>query len=65
MKKIWFVCFLFFALPVLAEEDDCEKLPSCSELGYTMRVEECQGKSILRCPLEPTNDNAVFCADNE
>ena len=62
---MWLVCFLFLVLPVFAAEEDCEKLPSCEELGYTMSVADCEGKSMLRCPLEPTNDNAVFCADNE
>ena len=63
MKKICFI-LLLLAIPTFAEEN-CEELPSCNELGYTMNINECKGRSILRCPLEPTNDNAVFCVDNE
>ena len=67
MKKIiWFFCFLFLANPIVAAEDEnCEKLPSCEELGYTMSVSDCEGKSTLRCPFEPDNDNTVYCSGEE
>ena len=44
---------------------DCNTIPTCAELGYTKSVADCEGKVILRCYFDITNDNAVFCADGE
>ena len=52
-------------LPSQTTKLDCATPPSCAEWGFTMSVDDCTGKFVLRCPREPNNDNAVFCGGED
>ena len=62
MKKL-IICLMFLCWPVLAEEITCPVKPSCESMGFNQTVKRCHVLSILRCPFDVTNDNAVFCGD--
>ena len=34
-----------------AEAQVCTRLPTCEELGFSKSEAECNGKSMVRCPL--------------
>ena len=39
----------------------CAIPPTCEQLGYTMKVDECGESPILRCPFALSDNNKVFC----
>ena len=55
------VISLLLANPAYAATLNCATPPTCKELGYTQKVSDCSGKAVVRCPLDLTNDSAVFC----
>jgi len=63
MKNLLFILLLclIFSFGALAGGVDCNSTPTCAEMGYTKTLAECEGKQVLRCPLDITNDSAVFC----
>ena len=54
---------LLFVTNVAYGAVDCGNPPTCAELGFSQTVQECTGRSILRCMLDMANDNAVYCGD--
>jgi len=67
MKKLGLLSIIGCSVSgvAIAAGVDCSVIPTCAELGYTKSVADCEGKVILRCYFDITNDNAVFCADGE
>lgn len=59
MKKLILPLIILAATPALAAIN-CATLPTCSSLGYTQTVAQCNAKglSYLKCPFDTT---AVFC----
>ena len=53
------IMFVFSISLVVALE--CDTVPGCADLGFNMSVSDCAGQEIMRCPKDPTNDNAVYC----
>ena len=63
MKKSLFLSAIiaicsFVSNPLFAV---CPTQPDCASMGFTMSTTECSGATTIRCPFEPSNDNAVFC----
>ncbi len=50
-----------FIIPETSAQS-CATPPTCSQLGYSMSVSDCDGYSYLRCPFDIDNDSAVFCS---
>ena len=67
MKKIGLLSIIGCSVSgvAIAAGVDCNTIPTCAEIGYTKTATDCEGKVMLRCPFDITNDNAVFCADGE
>jgi len=42
---------------------DCNTIPTCAEMGFTKTVTDCEGKVMLRCPFDLTNDKTIYCAE--
>ncbi len=45
-----------------AEAQVCTRLPTCEELGFSKSEAECNGKSMVRCPL---NKGKVYCEEGK
>ena len=39
----------------------CPTQPDCASMGFTMSTTDCSGATTIRCPFDPSNNNAVFC----
>ena len=67
MKKLGLLSIIGCSVSgvAIAAGVDCNTIPTCAEIGYTKTATDCEGKVMLRCPFDITNDNAVFCADGE
>ncbi len=44
-----------------AQATTCAVLPTCQQMGYTMKKADCGEKPVLRCPFALSDDNQVFC----
>ena len=49
-----------WSVSVLAQT--CTRLPTCEELGFTKSESDCNGKSMVRCPL---NKGKVYCEEGK
>jgi len=65
MKKIGLLSIISCSASgmAVAAGVDCSVIPTCAEMGFTKSVVDCEGQTVLRCPFDLTNDNAVFCPD--
>ena len=65
MKKLGLLSIIGCSVSgvAIAAGVDCSVIPTCAEMGFTKSVTDCDGKTLLRCPFDITNDNAVFCPD--
>ena len=60
MKRfIFIITMILLPIPSSLAQTSCVTPPSCSEMGYTQTLTECQGKEIVHCPFDLS---AVFCA---
>ena len=46
------------------EIEGAHRVPGCGDLGFTQSVDQCAYKTILRCPQDPDNDDAVYCGES-
>ena len=46
----------------VAQAQTCTRLPTCEELGFTKSEAQCNGKSMVRCPL---NKGKVYCEEGK
>lgn len=53
---------LFTGWSVSAQAQTCTRLPTCEELGFTKSETDCNGKSMVRCPL---NKGKVYCEEGK
>ena len=63
MKKSLFLSAIiaicsFVSNPLFAV---CPTQPDCASMGFTMSTTDCSGATTIRCPFDPSNNNAVFC----
>ena len=65
MKKLGLLSIIGCSVSgvAIAAGVDCSVIPTCAEMGFTKSVTDCDGKTLLRCPFDITNDNPVFCPD--
>ena len=47
----------------MAIATSCAIPPTCEQLGYTMKADECGESPILRCPFALSDDNQVYCPE--
>ena len=63
-KRFWLYSFIILAFSIsMVVALDCDTVPTCADLGFTMSVDDCTGREILRCPRDPNNDKAVYCGE--
>ena len=53
-------CGILYVSAVQAQT--CTRLPTCEELGFTKSEADCNGKSMIRCPL---NKGKVYCEEGK
>ena len=53
-------CGILYVSAVQAQT--CTRLPTCEELGFTKSEADCNGKSMVRCPL---NKGKVYCEEGK
>jgi len=44
-----------------AQATSCAVPPTCAQLGYVLKADDCKGFYMMRCPFALTDDNQVFC----
>ena len=42
----------------------CAVPPTCEQLGYKMKVDDCGENPVLRCPFALSDDNQVYCTES-
>lgn len=42
----------------------CAVPPTCEQLGYKMKVDDCGENPVLRCPFALSDDNQVYCSES-
>lgn len=42
----------------------CVVPPTCEQLGYKMKVDDCGENPVLRCPFALSDDNQVYCTES-
>ena len=63
MKKIAILSPLVILMASTSlAQDSCIVRPSCADMGYTKTIDDCTGKTTLKCPFDLT---AVSCSASE
>ena len=64
MNKYLLMGFVGLSLgwSAVAQAQTCTRLPTCEELGFTKSEAQCNGKSMVRCPL---NKGKVYCEEGK
>lgn len=54
--------FFSFSCISLSKAEECTKIPTCEELGFTHTEEECKGQNTLHCSFDTSK---IFCTEKE
>ena len=58
----WTVLGMLVAPEIVQAAFDCNRRPTCAEMGYTETASSCSSTVMLKCPFDQT---AVFCLKRE
>ena len=60
IKKMFLIGMMMLQADMVLAAD-CQDVPTCASLGFSMSVQKCLGTPVLRCPFDRANDEAVWC----